>query len=344
MGSPEADRPPQNSLPDSPRPALHFGSIADAGYSVYRTPEAVNVDCAEMRLLKDHLWHLSEICQDLLIRPDLLTTQAQDKVEQEWPRVVRWLRMAAGLRYVDVDVAYGEPMLMLCGRADEYHEAASDTASSFVTEQTRLLYTWNAVERLLKLLRLPPVDEASAPYNRATQLLRDYWTGRDLPSHFNCVLKHLRAHAEGDSWLKSEKRLLAAFEERDWRGTSGMLLAAANQLRHLPAHGDLDMPEPVTWGPGYTGPEEYVAPLLHAPRLAVRGLALSFQMLLLARNPSASLADFRTPRGGWSVLGGDGQWSSQVPAWRSLIEQAHLLPPRADEYGLYDPEAVEEEW
>ncbi len=71
----------------------------------------------------------------------------------------QWLRAAAGLRYVKVDFFVGEPDAGLCGSASKYEHAASTTISQFMTEQTRLHYTWNAAERLLAAIRLPPVKD-----------------------------------------------------------------------------------------------------------------------------------------------------------------------------------------
>ena len=47
-----------------------------------------------------------------------------------------------------------------------------------MTEQTRLHYTWNAAERLLAAIRLPPVKDNRSAYAAATRLLADHWGGR----------------------------------------------------------------------------------------------------------------------------------------------------------------------
>lgn len=314
---------------------MSISRLLGDGYNVYRKPEALRVDCAEMRTLEDHLWHLSEVFQDVGLKAPSDPAIRQEAVPREWPRVSRWLQMAAGLRCVDIDIAYGEPYLPLCGRAEEYHAAASNVASVYVTEQARLQYTWNATERLLKVLRLPAVSRARGNFNAATKLLHDHWAHREPLAHVDCVLRHLRAHAEGDPELCGG--LQAALQEAPWRGQSGLLLAAANQLRHVPAHGDLAVPQPGTWGEDEPPPSEHVARLLHAPRLASRGLALSLQMLLLAAKPLGSLHGWRTPGAGWWVLGTHGTWHRErEPDWLTLLAQAHQMPPCREDDRLDD--------
>lgn len=320
-----------------------MSALAREGYGVYRRPERVSMGSSELRPLENHLWHLSEICADLSIGCSGVTNSDLE-LGSEWGRVILWLRMAAGLGHVEIDLAYGEPDLFLCGRAADYHEAVSDCTSAFTTEQTRLLYAWNAVERLLKTLPLPSVSEAPSAFNRATRLLMDHWDGRELPRYFDPVLNHLCFHVENDPWLLRERRLRTAFEVTPWRTKSGFLLAAANQLRHLPAHGDLDMPQPVTWGTEAPSGSEQVASALHLPRLAARGLALSLQMLLVAGNLNVSQEGLRTPRRGWWFYDADEEWHRGEPPLRMLLEQAHLRPPNPERYGLYDPDAEYDEY
>jgi hypothetical protein len=223
--------------------------LAD-GYTFYRRPEPVRIDCQSMRLLEDHLWHLADVL-DYLSPSDGAALAVQDEQEpQEWHRIPRWLRLAAGLRYVDVDTGYGEPDTWLCGSAMDYQAAANDTASLWATEQTRLQYVWNAAERLVKVLKLPVVKEAPGRFNAATKLLKAEWGDRPLPPHYTCVARHLRMHVETDPELRNNAALVATFDEKLWRGKSGLLIAAANQLRHPPAHGDLTVPEPVNWTAG----------------------------------------------------------------------------------------------
>jgi hypothetical protein len=310
-------------------------------FNFYRKPGTVHVDCDAMWTLEQHLWHLAEIVEDLSLPVDGASIDREPLIS-EWPRVSQWLKAAAGLRCVDIDLAFGEPYLEMCPAADAYFAAASNVASAFMTEQTRLHYSWNAVERLLEVLSLDAVPAAPGRYNAATKRLNDYWVDRSLPQHFDCVSQHLRQHVQHDPGLKDQRRLQKALTETPWRGPSGTPLSLASQLRHLPAHGDLALPEPATWGEDEPAPNEHLGQRLHAPRLASRGLLLTIPMLLIASRPDAGLQGWRTPRGGWWIHGDDGNWSRDPnPDWSELVSCAHLRPPGPGgvsdhDYGLYD--------
>lgn len=322
-------------MPPSTEPRERFNS--------YRKPGELHVDCAAMWPLEQHLWHLAEILDDLSLEATEDSLNHDARVH-EWPRISRWLKTAAGLRCVDIDTAFGEPHLplSLCGVAADYYEAASNVTSAYMTEQTRLHYAWNAMERLLEVLRPDSVQQAPGRYNAATKLLNDHWGDSPRPEHFDCVSRHLRQHVEHDPELREQMQIQKALLDTPWRGPSGTLLSLASQLRHLPAHGDLDFPEPTAWGDSEPEPVEQLGQRIHAPRLACRGLLLSIPMLLVARPPAANLTGLCTPRSGWWVRPEGGTWNRHPnPGWQALLRSAHLRPPDCDtatdqEYGLYD--------
>jgi hypothetical protein len=308
---------------------MTISDLLAEGYTFYRQPEQARIDCPEMRLLEDHLWRLADLLEGLDTSGSS-SSVAVDSSSGEWPRIAQWLRMGAGLRYVDVDLAYGNQDPILCRTAADAEAAANDTASLDATELTRLQYTWNSVERLLQVCRLPSVPAAPGRFNAATMLLKVYWSERELPAHYSCVLRHLRAHVDNDPDLRGQDRLRTALKEAPWRGPSGVLLAAANQLRHLPAHGDVTIAEPATWGEEESAEACRFPVHLHAARLAARGLALSVQMLLIATEAPFVLTGWREPTDGWWVLNDD-RWQQTLDASAvKLLEQAHLQPPEFD--------------
>jgi hypothetical protein len=238
-----------------------------------------------------------------------------------------------GLRFGDVDfgVAYGTPYL--CGTAMDYLEAENQLAAGYATELTRLQYSWNAVERLLSILELPSVPEAPGSFNAATRMLQSAFPNESsLPTHYLCVLRHFRNHAMNDVALKTNRKLSAALNNTPWRAISGLLLAGANQLRHVPAHGDIQLPEPKSWGDDQVA-EVALPASLHVSRLATQGLALSIQMLIAASFPAAvRLQGSIDPKLGLWQQDQNGCWSRTfTPNVDSLFLQAHLEPPEDDD-------------
>lgn len=246
-------------------------------YGVYRRLPQADVDCSAMRPLTEHLVLLAkalpqigpnQLARPLPVEPGVYSAEVR--------LATQWLRLSAGLQHVDVDLSVSDGMPYLCSSAMDYLDAENTLTAQYATEFTRLQFAWNALERLLRVLPLDPVTAAPGNFNSATQLLADHFSEPDLPPHFGCVLKHLSAHMQRDPVLAGIRKLQRSLDETPWRTASGMLLAAANQLRHVPAHGDLTIPQPETWG---EDADDQLPRSLHPPRLAVRGLALSTQML-----------------------------------------------------------------
>jgi hypothetical protein len=132
-----------------------------------------------------------------------------------WERSERWLRMASGLAFVDVELsAFDRPYM--CSNAMDYDEAADRSASLVMTEYTRLLYTWNATEVFVRSMGLPEVAGADSLVNCASRRISEECSA-GLPHHYEYLLKHLTSHVKADPWLKCDKRLLRSFEVRRWR-------------------------------------------------------------------------------------------------------------------------------
>lgn len=325
----------EESRNDTTIPDLPVIELMDMGYHAYPRREAVRADCADMRPLEEHLWHLSTVLQDMWPAKGGLAISPDD-LSDEWPRISQWLRLAAGLRYVDVDMAYGEPMA-LCRPAFEYESAASELASRLVTEQTRLHYVWNAVERLLRVMKIPPVPGNRGRFVAAANLLRSAWSSRDLPDHYSHVAEHLRQHCLYDPGLRDNARLQRALEDSASLDESGRLLIVGNQLRHPNAHGDFTVPAPSSWGSDSEAERPATERRLHAPRLAARGLALSIQMLLGGTGAELELGILNTPFDGWWVREGQDWHREFEPSPERLLTDAHLPPPD-DDQDEFEPE------
>ncbi len=258
---------------------MSIGSFSNPTYSGNRPRESPHVDCRAMLPLEVHLANLATLLETCPAREQFRSTP---DATAEWQRAGQWLKAAAGLSWVDLDM-YGDSVgREMCGTVWEYESAQNLVKSHFVTEQTRLQYVWNTTERLMKVLHPGRGKHASPRYAEAAESLDEAWADRELPGHFSCVVRHLRAHLIRDPAYAHDNALAAPLADP----AAGSLLLCANRMRHIPAHGDVVLPEAQDWG-DRIDPTDHLR-LLHAPRLGSRALALSIQMLL---NPEPSGTD-----------------------------------------------------
>lgn len=298
------------------------------GRSWYQRPTDMHVDCPDLRVLEDHLWTLADTFADL---PPWLRTAPHSSDSSEWSRVSQWLRMASGLQYVDVDTAYGHGMV-LCGRAADFDAANDRRRSIEASEHTRLLYTWNAMERLLRVLRLPQVAGGGAFAAAAAWLVQHEATA-EFPEHFHCVRRHLIRHLEAQAQHSSldrglEQKLLLVDQDQPITH----LIWAGHLMRHPTAHGDLDFDLPDDWDEATLSRRPRFPRVLHPYRLAIRGLALSMQMLLAtSAPPDVRAAGVYAPTDGWMVQVGSSWRSIEQPHVAALVRSAHVEPPNIDD-------------
>jgi hypothetical protein len=310
-----------------------ISSILGAGYAIYKPPQLSNVDCLAMRRIDHHARHLRRVLDSVSIASVDLGID-DSVVSREWRRVHQWLEMAAGLRFVDIERLEDDASLWMCSSASRYNDAHNNIASDYATEQMRLHYVWSAVERLLKIIELPeiPRKRSTSKYSRAGVLLTERVSSGDLPEHYSCTLKHLRNHMREERELASDPAATEAVTKRAWRSESAMLLAAGNALRHIPAHGDTEVPEPDDWDENIEGAGRTLPVVLHAPRLGARGLLLSLQMLVSLTTDGKVHNSWNMPELGWWVRAADSAWTRTcAPTARELLAIAHLQPPRDDD-------------
>lgn len=238
-----------------------------------------DVDCGQLVPLRDHL----SLAATALSGP---WTEWFITSEDEMLRnASHWLHLAAGLEHVELFLMDDPDDSGMC--AWDYPWDLNSLASIYMTEFTRLQYTWNAVDRFLSAVDLPAQPAGSrGKVSQATSALMVHWEGQPLPEHYRCVLRHLKAHVTEWPYFSRIKGLSSAFDESPWRSESGILLAVGNQLRHLPAHGDLLVPDPERVG--FSRGEERFPAAAHVPLLGTRALVFSLQMLVAATAPSLS--------------------------------------------------------
>lgn len=303
------------------------------GFRFYRIPSESNFECNDLRSLENHLWHMAELLSDLNCSA-LGHYIPNDNDQVEAYRIVKWLQMAASLQIAHIDTGNHAQPAYMCEGVAEYEAADDEITSAYATEYTRLLYAWCAVERLLHVIELPSVprfegySRVAGNWHAGTYLLSSI----EPVEHYMCTLRHMVHHVKKDATYRSMTKLHEAFDLTPWRSPSGVLLMAANQLRHMPAHGDLTIPGPHSLNGQQAS--------LHVPRLAVRGLLMSIQMILaVLADPNDYWNGNIGPQEGWWVRDTDGSWTrpdEQTQPVAAIID-AHLRPaPDGEEVSRYE--------
>lgn len=318
---------------------MSITALIEDGYVVHRPASTTNVDCAPLRQIDNHARHLAR----LLSAIDVETTEHADAqtIQRELQRAGQWLSMAAGLQSVKVERLPDDGTGWICGSAWRYYSAHNDLASDFATEQLRLMYAWSALERLLKVIHLPNAPLNAGPFVRAAHLLdQSFATG--CPVHYGCIAKHLAMHLRADAALSLDPRLVESVLAEGAHHRPGSLILAGHQLRHIPAHGDADVPVPVDWDEEEAEVPPRLNVVLHAPRLAARGLLLSLQMLLSSCSAPGTKVTWETPEGGWWIVDADNWERHLEPMSPDLLLTAHLDPPEPDDQVNDDEEDSED--
>lgn len=313
-----------DSLGESQAPKS-MSDLARLGYRLYKKPPLKNVDCDCLLTINEHARVLYDLLED--IQP--ASASQPGATSNDWDRVRQWIQMAAGLEFVSVERLDDDSTLM-CGTAADYQYAHNYLASLYATEETRLIYVWSAVERLLGIADIPSYKNIQKKhvYDRAAALLSETFSVERLPLHFLDVRAHLNAHIRNDPELRSDRRLKAASEIRPWRSDAGTLLTIGNAIRNFPAHGDVNVPEPGDW---FDAGSKWLSALpceLHARRLATRGLLLSLQLLLAITCRYREDIEIDAFSGGRFIFQKGKGWAHRAnPSLVEVLYSVHIRPP-----------------
>lgn len=179
----------------------------------YRRLPLGEADCKAMRPLDEYLGLVADIVIDW--RPSCKSLIS--RLEQASSRAHHWLQLASSLSFVDICSDHLHPDTFMCSGAADYYENDDLNKAAYATEHTRLLYTWNAVEQLLRGLPLASRNPAAqGPWRKATERLLTTWRTKDLPDHYECVAEHLRRHLAQRTEVYAS--VLEMFAPADWRG------------------------------------------------------------------------------------------------------------------------------
>jgi hypothetical protein len=138
-------------------------------------------------------------------------------------------------------------------------------------------------------------------------------------------------HVRADTTLSGDPRLVDSVLAENAHCRPGSLILAGHQLRHIPAHGDADVPAPDDWDEQEADVPPGLDRILHGPRLAARGLLLSLQMLLSSCSAPGTKVTWDTPEEGWWVVDAHHWERSVSPIAQELLLAAHLEPPEPDD-------------
>ncbi|MBS3693076.1 hypothetical protein [Rhodococcus qingshengii] len=141
-----------------------------------------------------------------------------------------WLSLAADLAQIEINLLRRDSYL--CSRAAAYGEAVSESTSLHLTEATRLLYVYCALENIVNHL-YPDLDKSAMPL-----ALRAVERQSSTLPHLLQVLSHLELHVRQDPVLSENAKLKRAFTgDLDKHVQASIVTRVGFQMRHSFAHG-----------------------------------------------------------------------------------------------------------
>lgn len=285
--------------------------------------ESANVTCPGPPRIVDSMEHISRLSDWFHQTYECLNDTAETE-PLSWPSVAYWFALAAGLRELEIDLTTRASWM--CSRARQYEVAASDTASSYHLELTRLLYVYAGAEVAVTVMTQGMSDNVGA----MNRLMRVFGAERISLQHDMCTLRHLADHISEETVLRNNAKLarIVSNYEHD------PAMAAARigfQFRHLFAHGNVAHPAPVgegdSWEDG-AGPERCIV------RNAITCLLLTVQRLMMQAVSSGQLTpdDYPIELADGLWLGGDDPdsqwaWEADPSEYIAILHLEHGLGP-----------------
>jgi len=248
----------------------------------------------------------------------------EPKLEEEHlcsDSVFEWLRIAASIESVSVNMlTFGEGV-MYCSAAAEYEDRRSDLLSEVLHDQLRFTYVWGAFETLAKIVEPPAVPKSVKPrssmVDRVAYHLRGTFDLRNCaPWGYNQWLHDLKVSLGPSDRFRIGKH----FALTTCAGYSGLAISIVRHIRNQFAHGVVNLPEPEEW----TGEKPAALSVL---KLSTRLVLLSMQMLLLAEHPDPYWTGENIPDLTDVSLWNDCDWR--------LLAVLHLQPTKSSELPLF---------
>lgn len=159
--------------------------------------------------------------------------------EEDNLRIADWLYIAAGLKSVLLDRARLLPGFGYYRGADHFELARDDLLTIAVSELTRFLFCWGALETTVDLINPPPDTDRRGKINAACSLIRKHF-GDSPVAGVSEVLEALRRSLQ--TWHAPDD-LLIRFNRTTEYGLAAVGLHAVYGLRNHLVHGSLRFPE-----------------------------------------------------------------------------------------------------
>jgi hypothetical protein len=214
--------------------------------------------------LKEHCRSLVEILKD----PMLIS---------EWESTVEWLRLAASIKCIEVDMIEHE-LFGFCKGGDKYDIAHEDLMNRFVMDLSIFNFVWAALESCLNQISPPkhPDKSKRGKINNACHYLSQYFAMKPL---LPLLHDEINAFRLASSLCLGYKSVEKRFHQSEGAGFG---LFTVYELRNLFAHGSSNFPrldennEPII---------NHHCMMCHATRIVL----IYIQMLLLAYFDYSSL-------------------------------------------------------
>ena len=245
-----------------------------------------------MSVQSEHLVDLryhSALLADVLGHPHIAMDRRREIIMRDgetldWMNASSWLHFAASVNDVSVDTAYFDESVMMCGRANDYHNAKSDLFSELASAMTTFGFCWNALESVIKV-----IDPPRVPRNiKSNARLIDngiYFLATEYEPRLP-----VRCYNETAGGLLDLVRQLpyyrtsCAIQFDSFMTMPGYGLHIVRKIRNKFAHGTIELPEPEEWSQSPPRDTELIAE-------STRVVLLTMQMMLIAffKNDSFSV-------------------------------------------------------
>jgi hypothetical protein len=206
---------------------------------------------------------------------------------QGWYPAADWLRIAASIDRVTMDITRFDESVLYCGAAWEYESKRNELLTRLVTKLSVFNFIWGGLETVIKTISPDHLDIELAKklrrknevVDRAILFLKHEYDPMPRLSLYDEMVFQLRQLL---SQHPSYSEFSRFFREDEITSISGLGFHIVRKIRNDFAHGSAKLPEPSNWGE--SGAKVTTSEQIHLDVIEIssRILLLTIQMLLLA--------------------------------------------------------------